>query len=146
MNFNVLTIYYFSYEFSIESDFTVSVPNVGIFPTAISAYYAFKNIFNKTYIVNLQQCTDNENIKKIFDKEPTSEDWENNKEFYMYKILKYKFEQHSIIKKHLLNTGLRPIIFCSSDLYLGKTTDSCGRNILGKILMKIRKNMYLSRY
>ena len=135
---------YFSYGFNISSDFTVTIPNFGLFPRAISAYYALKSPNNNTYIGMLEQCTDPHEIENIFNNEPTTEDWENNKKEYMCKVLMYKFEQHSVIKGHLLNTGLRPIIFYSSNLYLGKNQEGLGKNIFGKILMKIRRKMYFN--
>ena len=134
---------YFSYGFNNESDFTVTIPNVGLFPNAISAYYALKNPLSITYIGSLEKSINNTDIESIFDNEPITEEWDDNKEEYMYKVLTYKFEQHSILKHHLMNTGLRPIIFCSTDLFLGKTSDGSGRNILGKTLMNMR-NMYIS--
>ena len=133
---------YFSYGFSNESDLEVTIPNVGLFPKAISAYYALKNPSSDIYVGSLEKCTDNTEIESIFKKEPDTEEWEDNKEEYMYKVLKYKFEQHAVIKHHLINTGLRPIIFCSTDLFLGKMSDGIGRNTLGKILMKMR-NIFL---
>lgn len=134
---------YFSHGFSNESEFTVVIPDLGMFPKAMGAYYAFKNPLKNSYVGSLEKSIDIQEIENIFINEPTNEEWENNKDVYMYKVLKYKFEQHSIIKQHLINTGLRPIVFCSSDLYLGKNIDGLGKNIFGKMLMKIRKNMYV---
>jgi predicted NAD-dependent protein-ADP-ribosyltransferase YbiA (DUF1768 family) len=147
--FNPLHIYsnnnnYFSYGFSNESDLPVNIPELGIFPTAISAYYALKNPFNNNYIKSLEKSTEYSDIENIFENEPTNEDWENNKEIYMYKVLSHKFNQHPHIKQYLINTGLRPIIFYSKDLYLGKSLDGLGKNMLGVIIMKIRRNIYIS--
>ena len=133
---------YFSYGFSNESDFPVTIPDIGVFPKAMCAYYAYKNPLNHSYVKSLEKSIDIEEIENIFTNEPINEDWEDNKEEYMYKVLKYKFDQHLIIKQHLMNTGLRPIIFCSSDSHLGKTIEGFGKNIFGKMLMKMRRDMY----
>lgn len=134
---------YFSYVFNNQSDFSVTIPKFGLFPYAISAYYALKNPLNNSYVGRLEICTNMEEIEEIFTNEPTPKEWDENKNEHMTKVLQFKFEQHSEINKHLLNTGLRPIIYLSSDSYMGKTINGYGSNIFGKILMKIRKKKYI---
>jgi len=68
--------------------------------------------------------------------------WETIKEDAMYTIISYKFDQHTDISNKLLNTGLRPVIIHSNNVfwgYKGKT----GRNILGKMITKLREEFYL---
>ena len=58
----------------------------------------------------------------------------------MKKILRLKFEQHPAIKKNLLLTGKRRIIFNSrKDLVFGIGPSANGQNKLGKILMELRE-------
>jgi hypothetical protein len=123
------------YEYNLQVD----IPNIGLFPNLISAYYALKNPSNNTYIKSLQTYTDFLEIDKLFKEEKETEDWEKNKELYLYTVLKYAFEQYPIIKEYLINTGFRNIILCSSDL-----VGTHSKNIFGEVLMNIRKNIYIS--
>jgi protein-tyrosine phosphatase len=49
-------------------------------------------------------------------------------------IIEQKFNQHPTIKKNLLNTGLRPIIYISNKNF--------EKNILGKVITKLRNKLY----
>jgi hypothetical protein len=104
-----------------STDGKVTIPGVGTFPTAAVAFNSFKNISKDQ----------NDNIFK----------WDDVKNSVMELILKYKFEQNLNIRNNLLQTGLRPIIVHSIDLYWGKM-DDVGLNILGKIISKLREQFY----
>jgi hypothetical protein len=104
-----------------STDGKVTIPGIGTFATATVAFNTFKNISN------------NEN--------QTISNWDNVKSSVMELILKYKFEQNANIRNNLLQTGLRPIIVQSVDLYWGKMDDT-GLNMLGKIISKLREKFY----
>jgi hypothetical protein len=104
-----------------STDGKVTIPGVGTFPTATVAFNSFKNISKDQ----------NDNILK----------WDDVKNSVMELILKYKFEQNLNIRDNLLQTGLRPIIVHSTDLYWGKM-DDVGLNMLGKIISKLREQFY----
>ena len=55
----------------------------------------------------------------------------------IFNILEKKFNQHEIIRKNLINTGLRPLLY-----YSFKKDDTDEKNIFGKILMKLRNKYY----
>jgi hypothetical protein len=61
-------------------------------------------------------------------------------------LLQKKMDGHCQIKKLLLNTGLRPIIFQShSDMFLGSNLDTGeGMNILGLTWESMRRKQYLA--
>jgi len=85
---------------------------------------------------------------------PLRDDWEDEVEFTvgeiepvgmlvkdwcMYKALEYKFSQHDDLATILLSTGNRMIIEDSPiDWYWGWGADHKGKNMLGRLLMKLR--------
>ena len=69
-------------------------------------------------------------------------DWESVKEDVMYKALQAKFSQHEKLRRLLLGTGDRELIEHSPhDSYWGDGGNSTGKNRLGVLLMKLRKEM-----
>lgn len=70
-------------------------------------------------------------IKAEFEK-----NFDNNKIEVIKEILQLKFDQNPNIRKNLINTGLRPLVYNSNK----NTTNN--KNILGKILTKIRNKYY----
>ena len=132
---------YFSAGFSNDANITVMVPGFGLFPTATSAFCAFKDPTNTEYVKRLEEVTDTDTIRKIASETHEGKDWEDIRESVMYNVLHLKFEQHNVIRSHLMNTGLRSIIVRSVDLYWGKL-DNSGKNTLGKMLTILRKNLY----
>jgi len=103
-----------------STDGKVTIPGVGTFLTATLAFNSFKSISDNDIETNK---------------------WDNVKNSVMELILKYKFEQNTNIRDNLLQTGLRPIIVQSVDLYWGKMND-IGLNILGQIISKLREQFY----
>jgi ribA/ribD-fused uncharacterized protein len=76
------------------------------------------------------------------------EDWEDVKVFIMYDLLKLKFQQEPF-KTKLLNTGDMELIEGNywGDTFYGidMNTDE-GQNILGRLIMKIRKEIRNGKY
>ena len=134
---------YFLAGFSNDADLNVMIPGFGLFPTATSAFNAFKNPSNIEYVGSLETETDVSRIHRISESCPPREDWDHIRESVMYTVLKYKFQQHDTIRKNLLDTGLRRIVVRSADSFWGKL-DTTGKNMLGKLLIKLRKEMYTS--
>ncbi len=69
-------------------------------------------------------------------------DWENVKDKIMYEICFAKFTQHPELKIKLLETGSRELI--EGNEWRGTYWGVCngyGKNVLGKILMRIRSEL-----
>jgi ribA/ribD-fused uncharacterized protein len=121
----------YNFHLNNNSDFTVEIQDIGIFPNAYFAIQYFKCPNNLEYIEKLK--------KGILCETPLTKDWEEKKVQYMYEILKLKFNQHPNLKNKLLNTGLRPLVKVSLDSFWGNGFNGQGKNIHGKILDKLRK-------
>lgn len=69
-------------------------------------------------------------------------DWEEVKDDLMYRICYAKFSQNKDLKKQLLETGNQPLEEGNNwkDTYWG-TVNGIGKNKLGEILMRIRKEL-----
>ena len=64
------------------------------------------------------------------------------KQDVMYIALYAKFTQHGELKKKLLGTGDRPLVeHTERDRYCGDGGDGRGENNLGRLLMKLRKEL-----
>jgi len=135
---------YFSTDFSNTADLTVIIPGFGMFPNADSAFNAFRDPLNDKYVGSLETATDDNEINKIISECKPRNDWDEVKKCIMYTILQHKFGQHTDIYNNLIQTGLRPIIVQSNDLYWGKN-DNCGKNVMGKLISKLRKEFYLNQ-
>jgi len=69
-------------------------------------------------------------------------DWNKIQDKVMYEVVKAKFSQHEVLKEKLLATGDSPIIQHSPDNdYWGDGGDGSGKNKLGKILMRVRREL-----
>ena len=70
------------------------------------------------------------------------DDWEDVKVKIMYKIVKAKFKQNEQLKRWLVDTGRIELIEGNTwgDVYWG-TVNGVGENKLGKILMRVRKEL-----
>lgn len=73
---------------------------------------------------------------------PLREDWEQVKDDIMYEAVYAKFSQNEELKNILLKTGTEYIVEnTSDDYYWGCGKDGSGKNILGRILMKVRETL-----
>jgi len=69
-------------------------------------------------------------------------DWEQIKDDVMRKAVLAKFEQHPDIREKLLNTGNATLVEnTTTDYYWGARTNGSGKNMLGIILMEVRKQL-----
>lgn len=134
--------------FSNYSFHNITVPenDLGIIP---GKYPSSESIFQSSKIIdsdysNKQKLSKNPRIsKKLGDKIEPREFWNENKCKIMRYIIQLKIEQHTDIRKNLLNTSMKDIIFNSKqDEIFGTGIDNQGQNMLGKILMSIRNDIY----
>lgn len=128
--------------FSTFTDHPVTTP-LGTFPYAESAIQAYKNPTDEDYVKSQRKSTSPLMSKNLGRKVKLREDWYDVLEDLVYLVYKAKFDQHVELKKNLMNTGLRPIIYCTHiDKMLGNNGDNTGKNILGKTLVKLRDTYY----
>lgn len=75
-------------------------------------------------------------------KERIKKNWDNIKQNVMYDAVKAKFTQHPDLKQLLLDTKDAKIIeHTENDDYWGDGGDGKGKNVLGKILMRVREEL-----
>jgi ribA/ribD-fused uncharacterized protein len=73
-------------------------------------------------------------------KRPLRKDWEQVKDEIMVIAVRKKFEIHKDIRDILLSTGEEELVeHTTDDYYWGCGTEKTGKNMLGKILMKVRE-------
>jgi ribA/ribD-fused uncharacterized protein len=74
-------------------------------------------------------------------KRPLRADWELVKDDIMRTALRAKFTQHAVLRELLLGTGDAEIVeHTTNDAYWGDGGDGTGKNMLGKLLMELRKS------
>ena len=103
-----------------------------------------------------QKFTDQSHIKKIrvanspmtaarlgrSRKVALKKNWEKSKDSVMFTAVTEKFSQHEELKELLLSTDDRKIIeHTRNDDYWGDGGDGTGKNMLGRILMKVRDQL-----
>lgn len=75
-------------------------------------------------------------------KNPLRRDWESVKDNIMYEVLVEKFTQHEDLKETLLSTGDAVLVEDSPvDYYWGCGKNGSGKNMLGKLLMRLRDEL-----
>lgn len=130
--------------FSTFSLHPVNVPNIGKFPTAESAYQALKNPDDDVYIKKQIESRTPSISRRLGNTCNLRPDWHIVKSEILEMIIRLKIEQHPDIRRNLLCTGFRPLIMSNRvDSFLG-IGDGNGDNMVGKILMKIRQELYES--
>jgi ribA/ribD-fused uncharacterized protein len=73
---------------------------------------------------------------------PLRPDWEIVKDEVMHEAVMAKFRQYSELRENLLSTEHRLLIeHTSNDSYWGDGGDGRGKNMLGRILMKVREQL-----
>lgn len=73
---------------------------------------------------------------------PIRADWERVKDDVMYRAVMAKFTQHPVLTELLLATGDAEIIeHTENDSYWGDGGDGTGRNRLGQVLMRVRREL-----
>lgn len=124
--------------FSNFSNHNITIKNVGTFINAESAFQSYKT--DDLYIIKkLFVATTPRIIKKISSNIFCKEKSEKKSFDILFKILKYKFEQHNLINK-LIDTNLSPIIYNCNDIFF------LDNNLLGKCLTKLRNYFISNNY
>jgi ribA/ribD-fused uncharacterized protein len=73
---------------------------------------------------------------------PLRKDWESVKDNIMRKAVMKKFETHKDLREILLSTGDEKLVEkTSGDYYWGCGTEGTGKNMLGIILMEVRRSL-----
>jgi ribA/ribD-fused uncharacterized protein len=73
---------------------------------------------------------------------PLRSDWEQVKDEIMLKAVRAKFTQHPDLRAKLLATGNAELVeHTKNDAYWGDGGDGTGKNMLGRILMKVREEL-----
>jgi ribA/ribD-fused uncharacterized protein len=73
---------------------------------------------------------------------PLRSDWEEVKGEIMHEALLAKFTQHPELRRQLLETGdARIVEHTARDRYWGDGGDGSGRNMLGRLLMRVRDEL-----
>jgi ribA/ribD-fused uncharacterized protein len=73
---------------------------------------------------------------------PLRRDWESVKDQVMLEAVRAKFTQHEDLKAILLGTGDAVLVeHTARDSYWGDGGDGSGRNVLGRILMRVRDEL-----
>lgn len=133
-----------TYGFSTFSQHSVQIENVGVFPTAEAAFQSFKNPSDPGYVTALRDSRNGHVARTIGNRMRPSDGWDESKLGIMEYVLRLKYEQHPEIKHNLISSGLRPLIeHTQSDSYWGDNGDGTGKNMLGILLMKLRKEYYI---
>lgn len=77
---------------------------------------------------------------------PLRSDWEKVKDDIMREVVRAKFQQHEDLKEILLSTQDSILVeHTVNDSYWGDGGDGSGKNMLGKILMEVRKEMWYQK-
>lgn len=126
--------------FSIHS---VHIEGLGTFPTAEAAFHAHKEPDNEKYIKKQENSFSPRLSKKLGRECKLREDWDEVKDDVMMTVITAKFLQHDSIRENLLSTGLRPIIERGPDDYWGDGKDGSGKNMMGKLLVRLRNRLYM---
>lgn len=132
------------YCFSNFSSFAVEWKS-RLWQTSEHAYQAAKFFETSPEIVEqIFNARSAHDAKKIAEKytEKIVSGWSASKVAIMEDICRHKLQQHAYIQKKLLETGAKDIVEDSpQDDFWGWGIDRDGRNELGKIWMKIRKEL-----
>lgn len=73
---------------------------------------------------------------------PLRADWEQAKDGIMAEVVRAKFTQHADLRRILLETGDATIVeHRAKDSYWGDGPDGSGKNMLGRILMRVRDEL-----
>lgn len=108
-----------------------------IFQSSASLFYAFKAV-DKGSFMKFQRLSPIKARAKA--QKLVNDDWEENKEFYLEKALRAKFDSNPDLKAQLLKTGKATLLnnVTHLDDWIGIRNDK-GYNALGKALMKLRE-------
>ena len=105
-------------------------------------YFQAQKFAGTQYEEKIQKAKKPNNAARLGRKRswPLRKDWESVKDDIMRKAVLCKFETHEDIRQILLDTGEEDIVEnAPGDYYWGCGANGSGKNMLGKILMEVRK-------
>lgn len=113
-------------------------------PSVENYYQAMKYVDHPGYMKEIQNASSPFQAKKLGGSRKYSirKSWDDDRIIVMRKALKAKFDpvSHPDLHKVLLSTGSRNLVENSPDAFWGRGSNGRGRNMLGYMLMKIRKD------
>ena len=119
-----------------------------IYPTSEHLYQSLKFEFvDPEYAKAIRKAKTPMTAKKMGrgKHQPNLDEWEKIKVKVMFEIITEKVKQHEDVRQILLETGKKKMIEASpTDYYWGEGEDGTGKNMLGKVLMKVRENLQAS--
>lgn len=118
------------------------VDKKGIEWATVEHYYQASKTDNIIWFRKIQLASSPFKAKKWGQECPVKETWDTEKELVMYYAVTEKFKQNEDIRIKLLETGDEEIEEGNDwgDVTWG-TVDGEGQNLLGKILMRVRKEL-----
>lgn len=130
--------YYFLSNFS-ESPIVL---NGIIFTNGESAFHSFKDLSKQSDFAKLDPSSAKRKGRSV----KLRHDWEKVKDGIMYQVVYAKFDQNEDLKMKLLATGEQELIEGNTwgDTYWG-VCQGRGKNMLGKILMRVRSELLCKR-
>lgn len=112
-----------------------------VWPTS-EHYYQAQKTTDFILQEEIRQTSRPGDSKRLGAKLPIRSDWNQVKDDIMRKVVKAKFVQHPDLKEMLLGTGDAILIeHTENDRYWGDGGDGSGKNMLGKVLMEVRKQL-----
>lgn len=144
-------VFFYEHDFYVLSNFSAfSIYFNGIqYPTSEHAYQAAKfmgmnNITATETADRIRWAKSAHEAFKIAEemKNFRNPEWDKMRIDAMTKVLRAKVQQHSYVRRKLMDTGFRKLVENSwRDDFWGTGPDNDGANILGKLWMEIRKDI-----
>ena len=106
-----------------------------LFKSAESALYSYMDLDRQLEFLKLNAVE----ARKLSEEIEPREDWDEERDHILYRILRAKFEQNEGMYKKLLETEGKELVFnnIAGDTYLGVYKGE-GKNLLGRTLTLIR--------
>jgi ribA/ribD-fused uncharacterized protein len=108
----------------------------------VEAAYQSQKTNLPTEIDAIWEAKTNNDSRLLGQKVTMRPDWDQVKDQVMYECCMAKFLQHTDLLVQLLATGSEELVEdTTKDMYWGCGTDGTGKNMLGKVLMRVRAEL-----
>lgn len=108
----------------------------------VEAPYQAMKTFDKIEQDSIQKAKSSMEARLLGQKITMRSDWDEVKNNVMKECLMAKFLQHKHLRDQLIATGNEELVEDSPiDAYWGCGSDGLGKNMLGKLLMEVRKEL-----
>mmetsp|Transcript_3402 Transcript_3402/g.6083 ORF Transcript_3402/g.6083 Transcript_3402/m.6083 type:complete len:182 (-) Transcript_3402:10-555(-) len=111
------------------------------YPSSEHYFHAQKFVNAPDWQEAVRKETDPLAAKRLGRSGPLRQDWEEVKEEVMEEAVFLKFSQHRLLRRQLLETHPRELVEHAPDSCWGDGMDGSGRNLLGKVLMRVRQRL-----